>query len=248
MSRKNKVSSNNEKDVILTQKSSFLIKEAYKTLRANVSFGLPGSGCKCIAITSAERGDGKSTIAVNLAISFAQINKKVLVIDCDMRLPTIAKKFGISPDTGLSNYLVDSDTTTDNLIFRIEDHDVDIIPAGNIPPDPTKLLESPQMEETINMVKDYYDYIIFDFPPIALVSDAVILSKYIDGYLLIVKHGHSEMSKISECLKQLEFSNAKILGFVYNWKAETSGKYGIGNKYYKNKYYKNRYYKNSYYK
>ena len=243
MTKKKNVSNAQEKNIILDQNSSFAVKEAYKTLRTNISFSLPGSGCKCIGITSAERGDGKSTIATNLAISFAQINKKVLVVDCDMRLPTIAKKLGINSTPGLSNYLVSKEQEEGKLVHRVSEMGIDVIPAGNIPPDPTKLLESPQMEEVIEDLKSYYDYIIFDFPPIALVADAAILSKSIDGYLLIVKHAHSEHAKLTETLRQMEFSEAKIIGFVYNGKSEHSYRYKLGNKRYSRSNYYYYYYK-----
>ena len=238
MKKRKGTSTISEKKVLLTQSSPFAVKEAYKMLRTNVSFSFPGSECKCIGITSAERGDGKSSIAMNLAISYAQINKKVLLIDCDMRLPTVAKRLGLRPAPGLSNYL--AGTENDDTVFIRKDTPlgIDVITAGEIPPDPTTLLESEQMGELINQLKSQYDYIIFDFPPITLVTDAAILSKNIDGYLLIVKHGKSEFSKISETLKQLEFSDAKIIGFVYNGKSEHNYKYKFGKRY----YYKNDYY------
>lgn len=230
---------NEEKNILLSSESPFTVKEAYKMLRTNVAFSLPGSGCKCIGITSADRGDGKSTVALNLAISFAQINKKVLIMDCDMRLPTIAKKLNMEQTPGLSNYLVGTDSEEMRLIRRISPLGVDIVPAGEIPPDPTKLLESEQMIKILSTLRECYDYIFLDFPPIAVVTDAAILSKLIDGYLLIVKHNRSAFSKITETLKQLEFSDAKILGFVYNGKADSTYKYKLGKKYY---YKKNYYY------
>ena len=108
MKKRKKSNENNTFDpqkMILSDTTPFSVQEAYKTLRTNVTFSLPGSGCKCIGITSAQRADGKSSISVNLAISLAQINKKVVLIDCDLRLPTIAQKFNIRPIPGLSNWL-----------------------------------------------------------------------------------------------------------------------------------------------
>ena len=107
------------KKMLLSSKSAFSVQEAYKTLRTNISFSLPGSGCKCIGITSANRGDGKSSVAVNLAISFAQINKKVVILDCDMRLPTVASKIGIESKPGLSNFLIGSYGLDDKIIKRV---------------------------------------------------------------------------------------------------------------------------------
>lgn len=217
--------------MLLSDNSSFSVQEAYKTLRTNLSFSLPGNGCKCIGVTSANRGDGKSSVAVNLAISFAQINKKVIILDCDMRLPTVASKIGIESKPGLSNYLVGSDDLRDMLIKRIEDKLIDVFPSGNIPPDPTMLLESQRMADLLEVLRNHYDYIVIDLPPLMPVSDAAILSKYIDGYLIVVRHEKSEFAKIQETLHQLEFSGAKIIGFVYNGKS-VDNHYRKSNKYY----------------
>ena len=227
------------KKMLLSDHSSFSVQEAYKTLRTNISFSLPGSGCKCIGITSANRGDGKSSVAVNLAISFAQINKKVIILDCDMRLPTVASKIGIESKPGLSNYLVGSNNLNDMLIKRIEEKGIDVFPSGNIPPDPTTLLESQNMADLLSVLRKHYDYIVIDLPPLTPVSDAAILSRYIDGYLIVVRHEKSEYAKISDTLHQLEFAGARVIGFVYNGK-EVEGHYRKSGKY---KYYYYDYYK-----
>lgn len=222
--------------MLLTEKSPFSVQEAYKTLRTNVSFSLPGNKCKCIGICSSNRGEGKSSIAVNLAISFAQINKKVVLIDCDMRLPTVATKLNIKGVPGLSNFL------TGDLealpIQRITGLGIDVITSGNIPPDSTTLIASSLMAETINVLKESYDYIIFDFPPVTIVSDAVLLSDKIDGYLIVSRHMRSEFQGISETIRHLRFANAKIIGFVYNGKASDRKYYKKKDKSYYKDYYK----------
>lgn len=225
--------------MILTEKSSFSTREAYKTLRTNVMFSLPGSESKCIGVVSANRGEGKSTIAINLAISFSQANKKVIVVDCDMRLPTVASKIGAKAKPGLSNYLANGESIEEDLIQHITEYGIDILSAGDIPPDPTSLLGSEQMGTLLGLLKEYYDYVILDFPPITMVTDAVILSSMVDGYLIVVRHNLSEYQKLSDTFRQMSFSDAKILGIVYNGKGGYS-------KYYKKRggYY---YYYNSYY-
>lgn len=224
--------------MLLTEESSFPTREAYKTLRTNVLFSLPGNESKCIGIVSANRGEGKSTIAINLAISFAQTNKKVIVVDCDMRLPTVASKIGVDSKPGLSNYLAGNTDIQSNLIQRLPQYGIDVLASGDIPPDPTALLGSQQMENLISLLKEYYDYVILDFPPVTIVTDAVILSGKVDGYLLVVRHNLSEFKKIKETFRQMDFSDAKILGIVYNGK-------GSRDKY----YYKKRggYYYSDYY-
>lgn len=228
-------------NMLLSSKSSFTIQEAYKTLRTNVIFSLPGTGCKCIGITSASRGEGKSTIAVNLSLSLSQLEKKVILIDCDMRLPTVIKKLGIKKMNGLSDYL--SGAIDDVPVLRVKSRGIDIVPSGTIPPDSTTLIDSQVMRDLVALFKDMYDYIIFDFPPISIVSDAVLLSELIDGYLFVVRNKYTEYQRISEALRQLRFAEAKVIGLVYNGKGGTkkyykSKKYGKYEKYYNDYYYK----------
>lgn len=231
----------NKKTMLLSDRSAFSVKEAYKTLRTNVMFSLPGKDSKCIGVVSPERGDGKSSVSINLAISFAQINKKVIIVDCDLRLPTIASKLGIEAKPGLSNFLSGNQDSEQPLIRRSSEYGIDIMTAGDIPPDPTALITSRQMDAFIELLKKYYDYIILDFPPATIVSDAASVSRIVDGYLIVIRHNSSEFSKINETLRQMDFADAKILGFVYNGKDEQK-------KYYKNGKYSKYYYNYYYYK
>lgn len=228
------------KKMLLSERSPFSVQEAYKTLRTNVLFSLPGNDCKCIGIVSADRGDGKSSIASNLSISLAQINKRVVLIDCDLRLPTIAQKFSIQSTPGLSNYL--SGNIDEIPIVHVDSKGIDIIPPGNLPPDSTTLISSKEMSKLVEKLKSRYDYILFDFPPINIVSDAVIMSDMIDGYLVVVRHDTSEFQMVSETIRQMQFADAKILGFVYNDKGASKGYYK------KRKYGKSNYYNYYYYK
>lgn len=199
---------------ILRERSPFMMREAYKALRTNVAFSLPGGDAKCLAVTSGSRGEGKSYNSVNLAISFAQIGKKVVLLDCDMRLPTVASKLGIKAKPGLSDYLVGAAELED--VLRRDVEGMDVIPAGSIPPDPTGLLESVQIEELITQMRECYDYIIIDLPPVNTVADAAIVSRCVDGFLLVVRHGNTQNKDIGEMLRQLKMVGAKVLGFVYN--------------------------------
>lgn len=199
---------------ILRAKSPFMVREAYKALRTNIAFSLPGSDAKCIGVSSANRGEGKSTNSVNLAISFAQIDKKVVLLDCDMRLPTVASKLGVRAKPGLSDYLVGEAELKDVIQHDVEG--VDVVPAGSIPPDATGLLESSQIEVLIKKMREHYDYIIIDLPPVNAVADAAILSRCMDGYVLVVRHGNTKNRELSEALRQLRMAGARVLGFIYN--------------------------------
>lgn len=208
--------------LLLTQEAPFLVQEAYKALRTNVSFSLPGTEAKCVGITSATQGDGKSSNALNLAISFGQMGKRVILIDCDLRLPTIAAKIGIKGQPGLSDLLV-GQSEVGIAIRRIPSLGIDVLPAGNLPPDPTRLLESKQMDFLIQELRKHYDYLFVDLPPVTTVADATILSRYLDGFLLVVRHEKTEYRALTETLNQLRFVHAKVIGFVYN-DAVTEGK------------------------
>lgn len=232
--KKSKSKSNTSKNlqVPLLTNGSWLFSESYKAARTNLTFILPGGGCKVIGITSALPGVGKSISAINLAMSFGQIDKKILLVDCDMRLPTVATKLGIKSVPGIADVLAG-----EALITQAIQHvkKIDVLPAGNIPSDPTWLLQSEQLQVLISILKKSYDYVILDFPPITTVSDALILSDSLDGYVMVIREDVSTYRSISYSLKQVEMVNGKVLGFLYNDIKTGSG----SGKYYK---YKNNYY------
>ena len=221
--------------MLLSESSPFSMQEAYKTMRTNIIFSLPGNGCKCIGVISASRGEGKSTISTNLSLSLAQLNKKIILIDCDMRLPTVAAKLGISSVPGLSNYL--SGGYSEIPTIHVDKLGIDVIPSGNIPPDSTALIDSEEMKTLVKELKKSYDYIVFDFPPVNVVSDAVMMADLVDGYLIVMRHNYSENRMIDDMLQQLRLTKARVIGAAYNGKG-TPRKYYKKDKY----YYKNRYY------
>ena len=214
---------------VLNNDSPFAVVEAYKALRTNVLFSLPDSGTKCIGVTSATKGEGKSSTALNLAISFAQIGKKTLIIDCDMRLPTIASKLGVPGVPGLSDILV-KEGNVSTALRQIGELGITVLPSGTIPPDPTYLLESHRMKALMEILRKYFEIIIVDLPPVNSVADAAILAQQLDGFLLVVRHGVAEYHEVSSMLSQLRLTNAKILGMVYTGAPVT------GKSYYKHYY------------
>ena len=190
-----------------------MVPEAYKSLRTNIMFALPGKECKCIGLTSPVAGEGKSTTAVNLAIALAQIGKKVLLIDCDLRLPTVAGKLGLRPTPGLSDFLI-GEVRIDEAIRNVERYGIHVLPASSIPADPTGLLESKQLEHLFVALRRNYEYVIVDLPPITVVSDALILSKCLDGYLLAVREKSTKHHAVADSIRKLQFADARILGTV----------------------------------
>jgi capsular exopolysaccharide synthesis family protein len=198
---------------LLSKETPFAVQESYRVLRTNVMFSLPGEGCKCVGVTSPAPGDGKSTTAANLAIALSQIGKKVILIDCDMRLPTVATAFDISAAPGLSDFLV-GQAKIEDAVRRSNTHGISILPAGNLPPDATGLLEDKQLDSLFSALKKIFDYIIVDLPPVNTVPDAMILSKYMDGFLIAVREQKTKHREIDQMLRQIRLADVRVLGFV----------------------------------
>lgn len=216
--------------LILSDVSPFLVKEAYKATRANVNFALTGTeGCKKIAVTSSAAAEGKTTTCINLAIAFVQSGAKVLLIDGDMRKSSIHKYLGVKNVMGLSNVL--SGCTQLNEIIKKTTYGFDCMTAGPIPPNPSELLLSSTAAELMDTLSEYYDYIIIDTPPVAMVSDALSLIKYIDGYIITVREAFTLHEHLKKSINALQFANAKILGFILNDSQGGRKRYGYKYKY-----------------
>lgn len=232
---------------VLNDKSSFHVKEAYKALRTNVVFTIPHDGAKKIIVTSALAGEGKSTNCLNLAISFAQTGAKVLVVDCDLRKPNIANLLNIPSTPGLSNILANLNTI-DSSIVHSDYANLDVIPSGDMPPNPAELLGSNSMKEVIEKLSEIYEYIFLDTSPINIVTDAAVMSKMVDGVLLVVRQGRTYKESVAEAIKKLSFVDANILGFVLNGRLsdiKMGYRYGKGGYYRYSK--KQEYYRSGYY-
>lgn len=218
---------------LLTPQSDFFVREAYKTLRTNVSFALTGEGkSKVVVITSSLQGEGKSITTVNLAISYAMTDCKVVVVDCDMRRPKLARLLQLGNKVGLSNLLMDPELL-DKAIMQTDVSGLDVILAGSIPPNPSELLGSPRMTLLLEELKQRYDYIFLDSPPVNMVTDAVVLAPASDGVLFLVRANQSERGAVIHAVAQLEYAKAKVLGFVLNGVERESAYYGYGTKRYK---------------
>ncbi len=192
----------------------FAIVEAYKTIRTNLMFLLPQKQCKRVIISSSGVGEGKSTTAVNLSIAFAQTGSKVLLIDADMRRPSIYKKLKVQNTKGLSSELVGF-CEIDEIITQINPY-FDIMTAGPIPPNPSELLGSEKMEELLDKLSEKYDYIFIDMPPVNVVSDALVLAKKTDGIVFVVQDMITTHEEMQKALDSIKFADVKLLGVVIN--------------------------------
>lgn len=217
---------------------SFASSEAYNLLRTNLSFLFTeetGRG-KIIGVTSACPQEGKSFTSTNIAYTFAADGKKVLLIDGDMRCPTLYIKLNIPSTPGLSNLLVGSDVKP--IVKGVLHENLDVLSSGDIPPNPADLIGSARMQELLNQLASVYDYVFLDLPPVNEVSDPISVSKYLDGMIMVIRHGGSRQSEVMEMVRRLNFVNARLLGFVYNSYSIVRGRhsgggynYGYGKRY-----------------
>lgn len=197
----------------ISEKSKFAIVESYKSARSNIMFSLSAEDQKVFAVTSYAKGEGKSTVSANLAISFSKMERRVLLVDCDLRRPNLHNIFKVENTVGLSNII--------GKMADFEDavkHDVlpnlDILPSGTIPPNPSELLCSPGFEKLVKGLIDEYDYIIFDTPPIGVVADALLLKDRVAGYVVVLRERSTTHGDIQKMLESIKLADTKILGFI----------------------------------
>lgn len=199
---------------LITKNDDPMLLEALKSARTNLMYSLADTeGGKCIVITSCAAAEGKTTTCINLAVSLAQTEARVLLVDADLRRPRMHTYLDIKNKMGLSNCL-GGFCELDDVIHHIEDLNLDCITAGDLPPNPAELLSSKKIKALVSTVKERYDYILFDTPPINLVTDASALLRLTEHALLVCKCGTTVTTEMKTAISKLEFANAKILGFV----------------------------------
>lgn len=204
----------NDAKKILCQDSSFTVKEAYNSIRTNLLFLQQGEKCPIFVVTSPTANNGKTINTVNLAVSFAQMGKKTLIIDSDMRNPTIHRLFSISVKNGLSEILAG---LTDNIsVSKTDIENLSVLTAGKIPPNPTELLSSSRMDKLLDFVKEHYDCVFIDTPPINILTDSTVFARKVTGYILIIKTDTTNTNDVKTTIGNLESIGGNILGFVLN--------------------------------
>lgn len=221
---------------MLNPESPFVVKEAYSAIRTNLLFTQKGEKCPIFVVTSPTANNGKTINSINLAVSFAQMGKRTLLIDSDMRNPTIHRMFSIPVKNGLSEILAG---LTDNItVSKTDIENLSVLTGGKIPPNPAELLSSPRMDKLLEFVKEHYDCVFIDTPPVNLVTDATVFAQKTTGYILIVKANASDTTDVKTAVNSLDTIGGKMLGFILN--DVTSGRH----KYYS--YYKKYDYKYKY--
>ncbi len=200
-----------------------LSMEAYRSLRTSIQYSGIDTELKSLVVTSSIPGEGKSTVASNLAKSFSKMNKKVLLIDADLRKPTIHKKLQLSNQVGLSDLIVQKFNPSE-VIQKVDDQ-FDVLTAGKIPPNPAELVGSEKMSQLLSYLKETYDYIIIDTPPVLSVTDPQLLALKADGTLMVIREGKARQKLILNAYKELKKLNVNVIGSILNDCGQKMGGY-----------------------
>lgn len=202
-------------DMITFKNPKSPVSESYRTLRTNIRFMSFKKNIKSIAITSPHPGDGKTTVAINLGITMAQAGSRVILMDCDLRNPSVHKGFLLDNNKGLTNILAINAPYND-CIFKTEINNLYIIPSGPKPPNPSELLGSDNTKELLEQLKSQYDYILIDTPPVLLVTDAALMASISDGTLIVITYSKTEVKDAAKVKDILNNVGANIIGAVNN--------------------------------
>ena len=220
---------------ILTNETPFAIKEAYVKLRTSLMFCMTKDRerpCKSFAVTSANPSEGKSLTAANIAVSYAMLGKKVVLIDADTRKPTQRRLWKIDTTMGLCDYLA---KIWKLELTKVKELPLWIVSAGTIPPNPSELLSTDRMKRLVEECAKVYDYVIIDTPPINAVADAQIISTYVDGIVLVAKSGVATSDELKAAIGAVQSSGGNLCGVVLNdmnmKSVKSSYKYKYGDKY-----------------
>lgn len=207
-----------QKDIFpsILEDTSFQYVEAYNSLRTNIRFASVNKQYRKIVVTSSICEEGKSTVAINLAIALAKDSSRVLIMDCDLRKPALKRFLKINSEVpGLTTALAGI-STIEQCIINMHDIGIDAVLSGPIPPNPAELLGSDKMFAIVESISERYDYILFDTPPVSIVTDAAVLSKLSDGVVFVIRHHHTTIDAARLAKRNLESVGATVIGTVLN--------------------------------
>lgn len=215
----------NYKGKLLGKDTPFAVTESFKTLRTNLMYTAGGEKCPVYGVTSSYQSSGKSLISANLAIAFSMMNKRVALLDGDMRKPVQHRCFGVANDKGLSEWLSGM-AEYEDVVRSVPDYPgLDVITVGRIPPNPQELLAGENAQKVFALLKERYDVIVVDLPPAGVVSDAVAVSALVSGYLFVVRAGEDDNESVKRVVETMQQMNCRILGTVLNGIDLKNGEY-----------------------
>ncbi|MCM3602186.1 CpsD/CapB family tyrosine-protein kinase [Robertmurraya korlensis] len=200
------------------------VSEQYRTIRTNIQFSTVDHEIRTLMVTSSGPGEGKSTTAANLATVFAQQGNKVLLVDADMRKPTVHYTFSLMNTSGLTTILK-KQSDLHEAATQIDSSNLFVLPCGPVPPNPAELISSRSMDEFIEVALNEFDMVIFDSPPVLVVTDAQLLANKCDGTVLVVSSNFTEKENALKAKEQLTASKAKLLGVILNNKKQDKSQY-----------------------
>ena len=199
--------------------SKSLNAEQFRTIRTNIEFAQLDKPMKNLLVSSSIPAEGKSTVASNLGYVIAQTDKKVLIVDADLRKPTVHRTFKLNNEQGLTTLLSNSDLKFNQVVQHSRDLNLYFLPSGPIPPNPSEILGSGRMTLLMQELSQYFDIVIYDAPPITAVTDPQILATKVDGVVMVVRQGYTRKEEVKKAKEALDNVNANILGYVMNGKA-----------------------------
>jgi len=201
-------------ELITITESRSPISEAYRTLRTNLDFAGLDRALKTLVVTSAGVSEGKSTTLANLAIVSAQAGRRVILVDADLRRPSLHKVFGLANDTGLTTMMMDDAALASPPLMKTDVEGLSVLTSGPLPPNPAEVMGSRRMEQIIAALAERADQVLFDTPPVVAVTDAAVLATKVDGVVLVVSAGHTRRDHARTAVQRLQQINARLVGAV----------------------------------
>lgn len=214
--KKKNVESAERPGLVVLNKPSSVVSEQFRTVKTNIQFSMVDETLRTIVVTSAGPAAGKLTIAANLAATFASNEKKVLLVDADLRKPTVHKTFKVRNNDGLTTLLTDRNASLEEVIYRTHSDGLYVLTSGAIPPNPAELLASKRMEEIRQEMLDYFDLVIFDTPPLLAVTDAQVMASKSEGVIFVIPKGQANKEEVIKAKDLLEKVQANVLGAILN--------------------------------
>ena len=206
----------NQDKLITVAKPRMSVSEAFRSLRTNLQFSGIDTPLKSVLVTSPSPSEGKSSVVANLATVIAQSEKEVVLVDGDLRRPTLHKVFKLSNRIGLSDYFIREPEKMSGVVKKTKVNGLNIISSGSLPPNPSELLGSTKMHDVLGLLEKHFDMVLLDSPPLLAVTDALILAKSVDGVLLVVDPKKTKRGAIRQAIEQLQRLDARLLGVILN--------------------------------